>query len=212
MSNFEELFSFTVEEAMEATERLKENEEYRAWRECYESNQKVFKNENLMNMTLKQFWNEFSFIYKPMGKDSYNSIVIPVYGFIDYFNEGIDREMIYCSVFRNFALTNNGTWFNIVGLDNNRVIMYDDIEYKFNCRCDTKVGEMLDKLYNIVRQHHIDFLKTYDHCEDGEYIPMYVERRVMCEFILRNAEKYDIDYLKEDEDNLHVYGIGKKWI
>lgn len=210
MSKFDELFSFTVEDALAETERKREIEENGEMK-WYVRNQKVFKNENLMNMTLKEFWNEFSFIYKPMGKDSYDSRVIPVYGFIDYFNEGIDREMIYCSVFRNFALTNNGTWFNIVGLDNNWV-MYDDIEYKFNCRCDTKVGEMLDKLYNIVRQHHIDFLKTYDHCEDGEYIPMYVERRVMCEFILRNAEKYDIDYLKEDEDNLHVYGIGKRWI
>lgn len=205
MSNFDELFSFTVEDALVLEETRKEREEWVV------RNQKVFKNENLMNMTLKQFWNEFSFIYKPMGKDSYNSIVIPLYGFIDYFNEGIDREMIYCSVFRNFALTNNGTWFNIVGLDNNWV-MWDEIEYKFNCRCDTKVGEMLDKLYNIVRQHHIDFLKTYDHCDDGDKLPMCVERRVMCEFILRNAEKYDIEYMNEEDGELQVYWIRKRWI
>lgn len=203
MSDFDELFSFSVEDALAETEIKRE--------EWVVRNQEVFKNENLMNMTLKQFWNEFSFIYKPMGKDSYDSRVIPVYGFIDYFNEGIDREMIYCSVFRNFALTNNGTWFNIVGLDNNWV-MWDEIEYKFNCRCDTKVGEMLDKLYNIVRQHHIDFFKTYDHCNDGDKLPMCVERRVMCEFILRNAEKYDIEYMNEDEGELQVYWIRKRWI
>jgi hypothetical protein len=90
--------------------------------------------------------------------------------------------------------------------------MYDEIEYKFNCRCDTKVGEMLDKLYKIVRQHHIDFFKTYEHCDDGDKLPMCVERRVMCEFILRNAEKYDIDYLNENEGVLQVYNIKKRWI
>ena len=203
MSNFEELFSFTVEDALALEETRKEREEWVV------RNQRVFKNENLMNMSLKAFWDEFSLFYKPLGKDE-SSRVIPVYGFIDYFNEGLDREMIYCSVFRNFALKKNGTWFNIVGLDNNWV-MYDDIEYKFNCRCDTKVGEMLDKLYDIVMQHHIDFFKTYDHCNDGDKL-MYVERRVMCEFILRNAEKYDIEYMNEEDGELQVYHIGKRWI
>ena len=39
MSNFEELFSFTVEEATAAAAATAGD---RAWRECFESNQKVF--------------------------------------------------------------------------------------------------------------------------------------------------------------------------
>lgn len=208
MSNFEDLFSFSVEDALAETERKREREENDEMKWIVR-NQKVFKNENLMNMTLTEFWDEFSLFYKPLGKDE-STRVIPVYGFIDYFNEGLDREMIYCSVFRNFALTKKGTWFNIVGLDNNWV-MYDDIEYKFKCRCDTKVGEMLDKLYEMVMQHHIDFFKDYDHCWDGDK-NLWVERRVMCEFILRNAEKYDIEYMNEEAGYLEIYSIGKRWI
>lgn len=210
MGNFDDLFNFTVEEALGATRIRCPWYDVDLRTLLWDTKYRQFKKDELLNMTVAEFWEKYSEEYDNGTIDCYEAIGIPVYDMLEYFNEGLDREMVYCSVFRNFALAKNKSWFKIIGLDNNWV-MWKYVKDKFNCKGNITMGEMLNILYEAVREMHIDFFKDYDHCNEGDK-DLCVERKVMFEFIIRNAEKYDIEYHYESVEEMYIYSIGKRWI
>lgn len=213
--DIDKLFDFSAADALEEIRKLERtNVEIGSflWYNSY----KKFNKEEIMNISISEFWSKYFDSYDNgyLNKEpNYAAMSIPVSDLLAYFNEDIEKELIYCSVFRNFALVKKKNWFKIVGLDNNWVI-YDDIKDEFNCKGYFKMSDMLYKMLQIVRQHHIDFFKNYEHCQDGDHGDYCVERWVMAEFIIRNADKYGIEYyyLESSKNDIGIYNIKKKWI
>jgi hypothetical protein len=212
MSNFDELFSFTAAEAL--AEVKKGDYGYLDDYLYFEKDTRPYIAEGVLDTTLTEFWDLFSDVYMSgyfRDRKGYEALVVPILHYTNYFKEYIDREMVYCSVFRNFAIQKTKSRFKIIGLNNNWVYR-EYVKDEFTCKGNTTVRELLDKIYQIVRQHYIDFFKDYDHCMDGDHGPLLVERTVMFEFIIRNAEKFGIDYYYENDTEVYVPKIIKRWV
>jgi hypothetical protein len=192
----EDIFNFSAEECITEIK--------------IKGNKKEFTKDEL-NMSISEFWNKYSNIYKDCREEnSLNAKSIPISGFLNYFDEYIDREMIYCSIFRYFNLIkqkNNS--FKIVGEGDD----YED--YKFTIKGDSKFTDVLDKIYKIVRKTHITWMKLWKEYWDSDRCEFYVEGDyLMSEFIIRNSDKYGIDYcyLGSGDNDIDVIRIEKEWI
>ena len=169
-------------------------------------------------MSITEFWDKYSNNYDNGAfkeEKGLNTKCIPMFGLFNYFNEHIDREMIYCSMFRYFDLIkqkNNS--FKIVGLNDDYIL--EGIEdYTFTINGNSKLSDMLSKIYKIVRKNHIDWMKMWKKHMDSDHCEFYVEGdHLMSEFIIRNADKYGIDYyyLGSGDNDINVSWIEKEWI
>lgn len=193
----EDIFNFSAEECITEIKRKREFT-------------KEFTKDEL-NMSISEFWNKYSNIYKDCREENgLNAKSIPIYGFLNYFDEYIDREMIYCSIFRYFNLIKqkNNSFKIVSGGDD-----YED--YKFTIKGDSKFTDVLDKIYKVVRKTHITWLKLWNEYMDSDRCEFYVEGDyLMSEFIIRNADKYGISYyyLGSGDNDIDVSWIEKKWI
>jgi hypothetical protein len=165
----------------------------------------------ICELTVGDFYKHLSDVYGVCEKKYDDGIEIPISKFLNYFDDMayIIKETVYCSVFRNFILSKNKGWFKVKCLyeDETFVISNDGC---FNVRCNAKLSDVLDKIYKIAYDTHISFFSVYDHCDDND-IPFEIESLMMQEFIIRNAEKYDIDWAYGGA-GMVIYNIGKKWI
>ena len=203
----DDIFNFSVADALA---EVKKAEERRKRKE------KIFTMDEL-NMTLNEFWDKYSDNYE----DGYHreekhedSRHIPLKGFLSYFNEGLDKEIVYCSVFRWFDLIKqkNG-FYKVVGITDDYVCK-DIADYKLNVKGDSKLSNMLDKIFKKVKQDHIDLMKAWKKFMDSDRCEFYVEDYHMSEFIIRNADKYGIDYyyLGSGDADINICSIKNEWI
>ena len=170
-----------------------------------------------LNMTLNEFWDKYSDNYEDgyhREEKQEDSRYIPLKGFLSYFNEGLDKEMVYCSVFRWFDLIKqkNG-FYKVVGITDD-YICKDIADYKFNIKGDSKLSNMLDKILKKVKQDHIDLMEAWGKYMDSDRCEFYVEDYHMSEFIIRNADKYGIDYyyLGSGDADINICSIKNEWI
>lgn len=163
----------------------------------------------ICELTVGDFYKHLTDVYDVCEEKYDNDIKIPIRKLLAYFDDNLTKDIVYCSDFRTFILSKNNGWFRVKCLykDETFVISNDGC---FNVRCNAKLSDVLYKIYKIAYDTHISFFSVYDHCDDND-IPFEIESLMMQEFIIRNAEKYDIDWAYGGA-GMVIYNIGKKWI
>lgn len=161
----------------------------------------------ICELTVGDFYKHLSDVYDLLEEKYDDGIEIPIRKLLAYFDDNLTKDIVYCSVFRNFILSKNKGWFKVISIKDNP---FDD-EYSFYVRSNDKLSDVLDKIYKIAYKKNVDFYETLDYIINNKDYPAEVDDELMQEFIIRNAEKYDIDYCYAGA-GIEIYDIDKSWI
>lgn len=178
--------------------------------ECMRLSEKKRKldKEEICKLTVKDFFERGLGVYDKCD----NGIEIPMRNLLRYFDDSLTKDIVYCSDFQLFSLSKNNGWFRVKCLytDDPFVIMCKE-EGCFNVRGNAKLSDVLDKIYKIAYKKNVDFLETCEYIINNKDYPADVESLGLQEFIIRNAEKYDIDFCYAGS-GVEIINIGEKWI
>lgn len=157
----------------------------------------------LLNMTISEFWEMYSSEYIKTSHD--NEVIIPI---MDLFNQEIAveiRDMFHYSDFRHIHLTNEGNVFRI----------YNPYGRDYACDYSTEIGYVILDLYNIIRGQYNSMISTIyeaiyysdEYVLSSAYYPNEYEYFKNCPKHVMGV--YEIGYYLDDNRNMHITVIEK---
>lgn len=159
----------------------------------------------ICELTVGDFYKHLSDVYDVIEEKCDNGIEIPIRKLLAYFDDNLTKDIVYCSVFQSFSLSKNKGWFKVTNT-------FDD-DCSFCVRVSDKLSDVLDNIYKIAYKNNVVFFEHLDYIINNKDYPAEIDDCddvLMVEFIIRNAEKYDIDYCYGGAGMI-IYNIYKKW-
>lgn len=166
-------------------------------------------------ITIDDFWAVYakyaSDFYEKDGGKIPTTLTIPIADFFEYYiKKQVDREMLYCSLFRKFDLFM--THYGYVGLTYPKP-EGETSEFVRMYNPDTQLRTVIQDILSEVKQRYIALLcQKQDSEVEGNLLGIPIDD-YRCEFITRNMDKYGIEcYIDPDGEYLYVGKIEKEWV
>ena len=175
--------------------------------------------DEIKNLTIEEFWKKYSDKYdKDKGEFDCTYWQSAVMYIGDFYEDGIDRDMLVNSAYQHFEVSQN-EYFDedddYLGYDYSVCAMYEGAPVEYEP--EAKMSDVFGDIYYEVKERYLEvFNDMKSWIEDEEYDGKRVLSRefdtLMMDFIELYADRLGIEYYYDDCWRMHITKIEKVWI